>query len=188
MQARDSGMNALKNAVLRALLAGGLACLAFAGDAPREESRESRVARKLRTIVIPRLEFRQTDIRDVIEFLVRISRELDPEKEGVNIVLNLGSGAAQAAAPADPFARAGSVTNRVSGDPLITFSARHLSLQETLKVVADSAGLKYRVQGNVVMVVPVSAPDGPIVQRVYTVLPTFPEKVRQLQESREADR
>jgi len=174
-------MSAAARTILRVVLLAAVLFPACAGRTLAAESREAKVERKLRGIVIPKLEFRQADIREVIEFLVQTSRELDPAKAGVNIVLNLGAGVEKAAARKDRFAQAG-VTNRVSDGPLITFSARHLSLEEALKIVTQSAGLKYRVQGNVVMVVPVSAPDGPIVHRFYDVLPTFPDKIGQLQE------
>jgi hypothetical protein len=62
--------------------------------------------------------------------------------------------------------------------PRITLSARNISLLEAIEIVAEVAGLKHRIQGNVVVVVPADAPDGEIIHRIYDVVPTIVERVR----------
>ena len=72
-----------------------------------------------------------------------------------------GGGGGGADFAADPFADAGAEEG--SDIPPITFSARYISLYDTLKIVTDLAGLKFRIDGRVVMIVPLNAADGDIV-------------------------
>jgi hypothetical protein len=55
------------------------------------QSPEAKVEEKLRSIIIPKIYLRQASVHEVVEFLVKTSQQLDPEREGVNIILNLGS-------------------------------------------------------------------------------------------------
>lgn len=122
---------------------------------------------------IPEIAFREASITDVVEFLRNASQQYDPDAEpgqgrGINFVLNLRRSA-------EPGA--GEVVV-----PPITFKANDVSLLEALTVVTQVAGLKFRIEGNVVFIVPHDAPNGPIVQRSYPVLPTVSEKVRRVQD------
>lgn len=155
---------------------------------PRQVGRadeRQKILKKMESIIIPDIDFRQANINDVIAFLQQQSVENDKtgdERKGVNIILNLGAGAAGAAAPAparDPFAAAIEGAGLAPGAevPLITFSARYISLMEALKIVAKVANLKYRVEGSVVMIVPHDAPEGEILIRMYDVLPALEEKI-----------
>jgi len=149
--------------------------------APTKEEKEAVVRRKLESIVFPKVEFRQANIRDVIAFLVRASAELDPDKQGVNIILNLNVPGRRPAEREreDPFAEAaGESTSSEPWDSPVTLTARKLSLEETLKIVSQMTGLKCRVQGNAVMVVPLGAPDGEIVRRWYHVKPSIVDRLR----------
>jgi general secretion pathway protein D len=161
----------------------------------RNESSRAKLIAKMERIIIPAIEFRQANINDVILFLQTASVEYDntegpEESKGVNIVLNLGEGAAPSAgAPAEagtPFAAEGAAAAPAasSGEIVpITFSARHISLLEALKIVTEVAKLKYRVEDQVVMVVPLLAPDGEIIVRTYDVLPSFVDKVGTMSEA-----
>src|SRR5688500_8526763 len=64
-----------------------------AGDgkpADASKANASKLKQKLEQIIFPSINFRETTLRDAIEFLVQKSKQLDPEGEGVNIVLRLG--------------------------------------------------------------------------------------------------
>ncbi|MGQ9661677.1 MAG: hypothetical protein ACUVWX_04960 [Kiritimatiellia bacterium] len=154
---------------------------AAAWDRTRISSPERIVAQKLREIVVPEIECRQADVRVVLQLLAELGREFDSEKRGVNIVSSLGSAIPREAGTTAPPTE---LLERVDTVPLITFSARQISLEEALKIVCQLAGLKYRIEGNVVLVVPQNAPDGPIVIRWYDVLPVIEEKVRSIQADR----
>ena len=95
---------------------------------------------RLKTVVIPKIDFRQANVVDVLDFLrdasVQFSPEdVPPEQRGVNMVLNL-----RGVAPASL--------------PKITFAAKQLSLYEALKVVTQIADLRHRVAGSVIMIEP----------------------------------
>jgi len=153
--------------------------------AARKESREAKVRRKLESIVIPKIEFRQADIRDILELLAQLSAELDPDKEGVNIILNLHVPGKKRPKREEHFMEKSDEKRTTSPwDVPVTFTARTLSLAETLNVVSQMGGLKYRVEGNTVMVVPVDAPAGPIIRRWYHVKPAITDKVKEKQEQK----
>jgi type II secretory pathway component HofQ len=84
-------------------------------DVPSTEA-----ARKAAKIVIPSIEFVEAPLSSVIEFLVKKSLELDPEKKGVNIILQLSD--------AKP--------------PAITLNLRNVPLLQALKYVAQLSGLE----------------------------------------------
>ncbi len=79
---------------------------------------------KCRSIVIPQVEFRDAALKDVVQFLVEQSRQLDPAKEGVNIVLDLQE-MMQAA---------------------ITLELRNIPLSEALRYVTQLTGLQLKYE------------------------------------------
>ena len=155
------------------------------GVAPRggEADRRIEIINRMRSIKIPEIDFRQANIRDVIEFLKVASVEFDThesgdEARGVNVILNLSAGqpAVSTQAPEDPFAPAASHADGSDVAP-ITFSARYISLYEALKIVTDVANLKFRIAGNHVMVLRRDAPEGALIHRRYDILPAMRAKI-----------
>ena len=155
-----------------------------------EKPGESRIEEKMKKITIDEIEFRQANMHDVVDFLNKRSHDMDkttddPTKRGVNIILNLGPGTAGAAAPAakpaeDVFApEAGQpAAAGATGVPEVTFSARYITLFNALKIITDVAGLKWRVDGDVVMIVPRDWTPDKMEMRMYPVEPTFIERVK----------
>lgn len=82
---------------------------------------EAGLRERLRNTVIPSIEFRETPLPDALAFLRAKSIELDPEKKGVNLVLQ---GAEGELAPA------------------LTLSLREVPLGEALNYVAAVSGLE----------------------------------------------
>jgi hypothetical protein len=150
------------------------ACTAMAQAAPKSSGAPERaVVTKMEQTIIPEINFREAKVDDVVAFLREASRENDPTpapaaKKEVNFVLNLRSGATSDVTEASM--------------PLLTFKARDISLLEALNMVTQLSGLKYRVEGHVVMIVPVGAPDGPIVTRSYAVMPSVSDKALKVQQ------
>ncbi len=148
---------------------------------------------KMKKIIIPAVEFRQANINDVVNFLVEASMAADPDKEGVNIILNLGqSGGASAApapvaapapgaeaAPADDWGFGGDMTTEMPtsvGSPNvrdITLNLRRISMLDAIKYITEVAGLKYRIEDSAVIITPIDAPIGNIITRMYPVQPSF---------------
>ncbi len=152
------------------------------------------IKRKLETIVLPKLEFRDATIREAIDYLKRKSVELDlPSHQGVNIVLKLesqggGIEAAPAPAPAAPAAPvipgleplpgaaaapagAPAVSNTNPNDARITVSLTNIPLGEALRYVTSLAGLKYKVEDYAVSVVPLSVPTESLTTKEWKVPP-----------------
>ncbi len=162
---------------------------------------EMKILEKMKRITIPEIDFRQANITDVITFLSEASREYDEDKDipeerrGINIILNLGASAEPAAAApaADDFGGGwdsalsdASSTSSTGGVPPITTSARFVTLLDAMNMIMDVAKLKYRVKGNMVLVMPANAPDGELIHRMYPVLPSFVEKAKSLREEEKA--
>ncbi len=148
------------------------------------------ILKKMDRIVIPEIEFRQANIHDVVDFLNKASAEADktepdPAKKGINMILNLNpAGGATVAAPAaagkDPFGAdaGGGVAGGGGGQSYeITFTARYITLASALKIITQVAGLRFRVDGNIVMIVPADYDPAQIEVRMYPVEPTFIERV-----------
>ena len=148
-----------------------------------------RTEEKLKTIILPSVEFADTPLRDALEFLQQRSVELDlnetnPAKKGVNIILDEGSfGGGAAAAPAaapsgDGFGFEGGGGAPASGggglgDTRITLRLGNVPLAEALRYTTNLAQLKYKVESHAVVVVPLSTPDADLFTNVYVVPPTF---------------
>ena len=144
---------------------------------------------KLKNIYLPSVEFADTPLQDALNFLQQRSVELDaaepdPALKGINIVLDAdvisGGGAAAPAAPAgDGFGFEGGAPaapafggGGISGTR-ITLRLSNVPLAEALRYATSLAGLKYKVEPNAVLVVPLSRPDAELFANVYVVPPTF---------------
>ena len=88
---------------------------------------------RLKSIVLPDVSLRGANLDNVIQLLQQRSLELDPVRpqKGVNFVLKNGASASAA---------------------LITLNLRRATLLDTLKMVTEVAGLKYRFDGEIVVI------------------------------------
>lgn len=162
-----------------------------------------RLNEKMQKIIIPAVEFRQANINDVVNFLVEASIAADPEKEGVNIILNLGQSGGGGAAPAPAAAPA--MDDWFGGDDFgapmaapsggggsgvrdITLNLRRISMLDAIKYITEVAGLKYRIEDSAVMITPLDAPVGNIITRMYPVQPSFIDVVVERQGMSAEDR
>jgi general secretion pathway protein D len=149
---------------------------------PSGKTAEEVTADKMRSIEIPSINFRQANINDVIDFLQQASRDYDdpqlpPEKRGVNLILKLGAPTTSSTTieSDDPFAQAGESASS-GGVPPVTFKATSMNLFEVLQVITDISGLKFRIRGNIVMIMPQDMPTEDMVSKTYTVLPSIEER------------
>ena len=151
-----------------------------------------RIEEKLKTIVLPSIEFADTPLRDAIDFLQQRSVEMDvnepnPARKGINILIDAGSGGGgggagpAAPAPTDAgFGFEGAGAPAVGGgdvggvgDTRISLRLSNVPLAEALRYTASLAQLKYKVEPFAVKVVPISTPDADLFTNVYVVPPTF---------------
>ncbi len=163
-----------------------------------------RLNEKMQKIIIPAVEFRQANINDVVNFLVEASIAADPEKEGVNIILNLGQSGGGGAAPApaaapamddwgfggDDFGAPMAAPSGGGGSGVrdITLNLRRISMLDAIKYITEVAGLKYRIEDSAVMITPLDAPVGNIITRMYPVQPSFIDVVVERQGMSAEDR
>ncbi|NLB68284.1 MAG: hypothetical protein GX804_01150 [Lentisphaerae bacterium] len=158
--------------------------------APVSSTQEQRIMKKMREITIPDLDFRQANISDIVGFLGDASREFDdPEvpadERGINFILNLGDdspGFSSAQPEFDPFAVQTAVGPSADGatSSSITIKARYVTLLDALDMIMDMAGLKYRVRGNMVMIMPKTKADTELIHKMYNVLPSIEDRVPSL--------
>jgi len=122
-----------------------------------------RIEGKLNNIRIPQIEFVETPLRDVVEFLSQKAQELDteaasPADRGVNILID----------------NSASIASDNPGERPVTVRLQDVPLAAALKYVTQQAGMKYRVDSFAVTIVPLSdSGEGGLVTRTYTVPPGF---------------
>ena len=156
----------------------GKAITDSSGKTPEEVT-----ADRMRDIEIPSINFRAANINDVVDFLQQASRDYDdpqlpPEKRGINMILKL---ATPTAAPdaglgePDPFSTAAAPSS-TGGVPPVTFKATSMNLYEVLQAITDISGLKFRIRGNLVMIMPIDMPTEDMVSKTYTVLPNIKDR------------
>lgn len=136
--------------------------------------RQAEIMKKLNTIIIPEINFRDAVITDVIKFLSDESRRLDPDKVGVNIVLRLGGESAPAAAHAPAGAEAPApetapAPTEATGVRRISLALRNIPMIDALNYVTSAAGLKYRVESSAVLVAPEALMPTDMITRSYPV-------------------
>ena len=151
---------------------------------------QQKLQKKMEGIIIPSIEFRQANITDVVNFLVDASVAGDTEEGiGVNIILKLTSGGAEAApapaAPVDDFGFGGDFGadtgfdqpaasgGAASGVPAITLNLRRINLLDAIKYITEVADLRYRLEDNVVIITPANVVSGRVVTRMYPVQPSI---------------
>jgi general secretion pathway protein D len=119
-------------------------------------SNRAAITRKLQSIIIDKVNFDKLDIATVIQFLTNKSKELDPEKVGINFVLRLVSDTPPGATPDNsapaapsgpaPAAGAPAATPDASAAPAPTTKQIHREVSITLENVPLADVLNYIVE------------------------------------------
>ena len=126
----------------------------------------ARTREKLKTLIIPSINFSAANINDVMEYLSKESVSADPEHVGVNIIIKQGApegepAAAPGAAPAAPAPAANT----------ITLNLRKVSMLDAIKFITEYANMSYRIDKNVVIILPKGYIER-LVTRLYPVSPS----------------
>ena len=160
---------------------------------------EVRIREKMERIMLDSIEYRQANIVDVINELSDLSRENDTsegsaEEKGINFMLNVGpdtgsADAGAAAAAEDDFwgegaGGDGGGDGSYAGIPPLTIKLRYISLKTALDTIMEMSGLKYRINGNIVMIMRKNATTEDMQHRMYSVLPSIQEVQLKLGTSR----
>lgn len=131
---------------------------------------------KLNRIIIPRIDLRDTTVREAVEFLKQRSRDLDTStddpqgKRGVNIVLKLNPSQPDLTLPPaeGPAAPIGG-----TADSRVTLSLTNVPLIEALRYLTELAGLKYKIEPYAVSIVPITENTTDLITKKYRVPPGF---------------
>lgn len=107
---------------------------------------------KLRNYRMPKVEFQQATIVEILELLRLRSRDLDPQGKGVDFVLNV---------PDDSRQRQ------------ITLTLTDVPLEEVLRYVCEAASVTYRIEEHAVMISSLSEKNATLVTRSFRVPPDF---------------
>jgi hypothetical protein len=138
------------------------------------------ILKKLNSIILPRVEFRESTVREAIEYLVKKSKELDPDGEGVNMVLKLEDAPVPQVAPVtpgipgipgNPAANPGAAPAAPNGVPetKITLSLNNVPLLEVIKYITNLANLKFRVEPFAVTILPIAAATDELLTKEWKV-------------------
>ena len=152
-------------------------------------SDEVRIRDKMESIMLESIEYRQANIVDVINELGDLSRENDmsetsAQEKGINFMLNIGPDTSAGSAPAgggsddfwaDDAGGDSSGDGSYAGIPPLTIKARYITLKAALDMIMEMTGLKYRVNGNIVMIMRKNATTEEMQHRMYSVLPSIQE-------------
>lgn len=121
-------------------------------NAPISRSNVENIDKKLKTTILPQVSFDQASILDVIDFLNVRSRELDPEKKGINFV------------------------SRLTPDSLgsdVTLNLQNVPIEDVIRYATRLANLKYQVDEFSVSILPLTAPTDQLLTKEYRVKPDF---------------
>jgi len=153
------------------------------------------IQRKLNEIILDHIEFEEVTIPTVVQYLKQRSRELDPEKKGVNIFLRLGGGG-QATQPGeaavddlfgggDLFGEEEDMEDDTEDDggfgdeavggavadgvPPITIVVDNIPLGEAIRYICRGANLKYRIEKHAVVIASQDVALDELETRIYPV-------------------
>ena len=150
-------------------------------DANRNSTGIQYIQEKLRTIVIPIIDFEDTSVEEAVDFLRLRSRELDvretdPTKKGINFVIRKprsGGGPADAGVPADAGASLGGAASDPGAIRIKELRLRNVPLNEALKYICDLTKLRPKVDEFAVTLVPATETDEDLFTRTFDVPPNF---------------
>ena len=152
------------------------------------------ITNKLNKIVFPKIDFRDSTVREAIEFLVTKSKTLDPANQGVNIVLRLGDEGGGAAVPTPPPAPAPAPGGGIPGldaapgipgvpgvaaqagggsGTRITLTLNNVPLIEVIKYITNLANLKYKIEPFAVNIVPIGTQTEELFIKQWKVPPSL---------------
>ena len=152
--------------------------------ASKETAGVAYITEKLKTIIVPRIDFEDTTVEEAIDFLrLRASEldttELDPAKKGVNFVIRRPRATPAPAAGGDAGipAAAGDALPLVASDPgslrVRELRIRNVPLAVALKYICDQTKLRYKVDDFAVTLVPQTEGGEDIFTRTFRVPPDF---------------
>ena len=131
---------------LTAMFAGG------AGANTNAKSGRDAINEKLRGLIVPKVDFNDATLEEVVEYLRVRSRDLDTTGRGIDFVLNLPEG--QVSKP-------------------ITLYLESLPLGEVVRYITEKADATFRVEDRAVRIISLSDNSSQLIPKTYRVPPNF---------------
>lgn len=127
-------------------------------------ARVAYITNKLRTIVIPMIDFEDVSVEEALDFLrlraVQLdTAELDPAKKGVNFVIQRPAASPAPAAGTPPVDKLPDAVADPGSIRITELRLRNVPLAVALKYICDSARLRFKVDDFAVTLVHVNAPE-----------------------------
>lgn len=143
-----------------------------------QAAQESKAAitNKLNTIVIDEINFPEITIREYVDFLKLKSRQLDPNREGVNIVLKLSQQPTTTdAQPTEGTPTDDDATAQTTPSTTISISPpiSNIPLIEAIRYLTELSDLKYKIDPFAVEILSPTASTEDLVTKEYRVSPGF---------------
>lgn len=110
------------------------------------------IDRKLRQLVLPRVEFAGASLDEVLEYFRVSSRNVDPEGKGISFVVNVDD----------------ATKNRT-----LVLSLQNLPMEELLRYVTQMTGTSYRVDDHAVIITSLTEKSTNLITAKYRVPPDF---------------
>lgn len=131
---------------LTAMFAGG------AGANTNAKSGRDGINEKLRGLIVPKVDFNEATLEEVVEYLRVRSRDLDPTGRGIDFVVNLPDG--QASKP-------------------ITLYLESVPMGEVVRYITEKADATFRVEDRAVRIISLSDNSSQLIPKTYRVPPNF---------------
>lgn len=131
-----------------------MSSLFAAGNAPLTNARSGRdaILEKLRSLIVPKVDFSGATLEEVIEYIRVRSRDLDPKGRGVDFVMNV---------PPE------------SSGKLVSLYLEQVPLEDVLRYVTEKAGASYRVEDRAVTIISLTENSTQLIPKTYRVPPNF---------------
>jgi general secretion pathway protein D len=131
-----------------------MSALFAAGNGTLTNARSGRdaILEKLRSMIVPKVDFSGATLEEVIEYIRVRSRDLDPKGRGVDFVMNV---------PAE------------SSGKLVSLYLEQVPLEDVLRYVTEKAGASYRVEDRAVTIISLTENSTQLIPKTYRVPPNF---------------
>lgn len=137
--------------------------------------KETKIQKKLRDIVIDHIEVEEATIQAVVNLLRIRAKDLDPEKQGINIVLFLEDPKKKAQAQKEKAKdnEDDDLIDEATGkdQKTITLIFDDISLGEAIKNICIAADLKYKIERYAVVIASKDFPMDKMETKIYPVDP-----------------
>ena len=121
----------------------------------RGTSNSSAITERMRDIIIPKIDFTDETLGSVVEFLTRISQDLDPTGTGVNFLLQLG--------PEDAALR----------DLSVNLTLNNVPLAEVVRFITEQTRTKFRIEQFAVVITSENSASTNLITKNFRVPPDF---------------